>query len=452
MSHLKFFICLFFVLSFITCNKSEQEKIEISSVKEYFGKWEFIYSWSQSERGAIGTHYIQNDSVYVEGTIQQGSLPDRILIKISGRESFDLKVESDGKILNTCNPKSAGECADCSGNFIGDSILFYKKYYGGGPNMYITNITKLRGKKIKNHTTMSQPAINSLSATAITYRGVVLKASVTSESFLGSFVFEYGLTASYGNQASAIISAGTNAQITASAHLSGLLPCTDYHFRLSAKNYGGTTYSNEMIFKTFCDTGHINDSEGNKYNTASIGDQIWMTENLRNTHLNDGTRIPVISGSDGWSSISAPGCCWFNNDEVLNKSTLGALYNWYAVNTGKLCPAGWHVPDTAEWSRMVNYLIDDKFLADRLKSASTLWGPDAGNNETMLSALPGGYRKVPYFIPGTGNWWTSSEYNRSPEYAEYVTIDSKSVVRSWKSMYWMYKKQDGLSVRCIKDK
>jgi uncharacterized protein (TIGR02145 family) len=39
------------------------------------------------------------------------------------------------------------------------------------------------------------------------------------------------------------------------------------------------------------------------------------------------------------------------NDATTYKSTQGALYNWYAVNTGKLCPTGWHVPTFSEYRK-----------------------------------------------------------------------------------------------------
>ena len=31
-------------------------------------------------------------------------------------------------------------------------------------------------------------------------------------------------------------------------------------------------------------------------------------------------------------------------------------YNWYAVNAGKLCPTGWHVPTSKEWVTLTDYL------------------------------------------------------------------------------------------------
>jgi len=81
-----------------------------------------------------------------------------------------------------------------------------------------------------------------------------------------------------------------------------------------------------------------------------------MAENLKTTKLNDGTSIPLVTSSATWGTLSTPAYCWYNNDEASYKVTYGALYNWYTVNTGKLCPSGWHIPNDAEWTTLTNYL------------------------------------------------------------------------------------------------
>ena len=89
------------------------------------------------------------------------------------------------------------------------------------------------------------------------------------------------------------------------------------------------------------------DIDGNVYDTIRIGNQTWMKENLRVTRLNDGTDITFPSyvdmNSNTWKSLLAPSYRWYNND-ITNKDPYGALYNWWAANSGKLCPVGWHVP------------------------------------------------------------------------------------------------------------
>jgi uncharacterized protein (TIGR02145 family) len=39
-----------------------------------------------------------------------------------------------------------------------------------------------------------------------------------------------------------------------------------------------------------------------------------------------------------------------------NDPIYGKLYNFFAIETGKLCPTGWHVPTEAERSTLADYL------------------------------------------------------------------------------------------------
>jgi hypothetical protein len=87
-------------------------------------------------------------------------------------------------------------------------------------------------------------------------------------------------------------------------------------------------------------TGTVSDVDGHTYKTIKIGDQWWMAENLKTTKYNDGTEIPFVPDSIAWSNLSTAAYCWYNNEQTTNGSTYGALYNWYAVNSGKLNPTG----------------------------------------------------------------------------------------------------------------
>jgi uncharacterized protein (TIGR02145 family) len=69
-----------------------------------------------------------------------------------------------------------------------------------------------------------------------------------------------------------------------------------------------------------------------------------MSENLKTRKYKDGTAIPLVTDLTTWANLTTPGYCWYTNDESSHKNTYGALYNWYTVNTGKLCPSGWQVP------------------------------------------------------------------------------------------------------------
>ena len=103
------------------------------------------------------------------------------------------------------------------------------------------------------------------------------------------------------------------------------------------------------------DGSNITDYDGNSYNTVQIGNQVWLAENLKVKHYSDGESIPLVTNSGSWAALSTPGYCWYNNNEAAYKNTYGAIYNWYTVNTGKLCPSGWHVPSHTEWTTLTSF-------------------------------------------------------------------------------------------------
>ena len=150
------------------------------------------------------------------------------------------------------------------------------------------------------------------------------------------------------------------------------------------------------------------DGNGNNYSVVQIGSakgdsgseggkglQIWMGENLKTTKYNDGTDIPLVTADNiTWRNLTTPAYCWYNNDPTSNADTYGALYNWHAVNTDKLCPAGWHVPSKNEWTALRDNLGGEKVAGGKLKESGTAhWYLNTGGtNETGFTALPGGAR------------------------------------------------------------
>ena len=110
-------------------------------------------------------------------------------------------------------------------------------------------------------------------------------------------------------------------------------------------------------------TGTVEDIDGNVYNTVRIGDQVWTVENLRVTRFNDGTPIPHITDDNQWGNLSTPAYCFYDNSSA-NGDKYGALYNWHAVNTGKLAPYGWRVPTYDDWKILRNYLTNNGYNWD----------------------------------------------------------------------------------------
>ncbi|HLP50066.1 MAG TPA: fibrobacter succinogenes major paralogous domain-containing protein [Chitinophagales bacterium] len=201
------------------------------------------------------------------------------------------------------------------------------------------------------------------------------------------------------------------------------------------------------------DTGNtpqtVTDADGNVYQTVKIGDQVWLKENLKVTHYNDGSAIPYIADATDWQNATGAAYCNFNNDSAT-AVTYGKLYNWAAVNSGKLCPAGWHVPSQAEWAQLETVLNSD---GGSLKEAGTThWlSPNEGaTNGSGFTALPAGYRSyLGTFSALTyqGQWWSTTLGSDTAYYAKYYYVDF--------SFAGIYDNEDwrtaGHSVRCIKD-
>jgi uncharacterized protein (TIGR02145 family) len=212
----------------------------------------------------------------------------------------------------------------------------------------------------------------------------------------------------------------------------------------------------------------VTDIDGNSYDTVIIGTQVWMVENLKTTKYNDGTSISLVTDSSAWSNLSTPGYCWYDNNPISYKAAYGALYNWHTVNTGKLCPSGWHVPTDAEWTTLTDYLINNGYgyqgsgydIAKSLAAQSvwetfedenigTVGYEQIYNNSSGFNDLPGGYRDYFdgsfYYIGYYGFWWSSTETSATNAYYREIGYGDSEVSRYFNN------KKIGYSVRCLRD-
>jgi uncharacterized protein (TIGR02145 family) len=202
----------------------------------------------------------------------------------------------------------------------------------------------------------------------------------------------------------------------------------------------------------------VSDIDGNIYDLVTIGSQTWIRQNLKTTRYNDGTQIAYTPGNSGnsWESQTSGAYCWYNNDEAQFGETYGTLYNWQAVNSGKLCPAGWHIPTKNEWTSLYFDLQGPLVAGGKLKEADTIhWAgapPDSppyplATNESGFTALPGGSRSGSVFsgLRTYGAWWTSTSDNSDNSWA--IILYGNSEATSINS----FNRKDGFSVRCIHD-
>jgi uncharacterized protein (TIGR02145 family) len=239
------------------------------------------------------------------------------------------------------------------------------------------------------------------------------------------------------------------------SNMSGLNGSTTYFVRAYATNSTGTAYGDQISFTT-----RITDVDGNAYHSVTIGTQTWMVENLNVTHFNDGSEITLITSDLEWQTSTAPAYSWYYNIVPLGGNN-GSLYNYYAVNTGKLCPAGWNVPSDGEWKTLEMFLGMSQSEADMIKwrgegTSSSLKAADGwyvlnGIQDMYgFKALPAGSRhglsgEFEDFDRGA-SWWSSTTY-------DYKNAWFRSIVSSETTIYrGDVPNQSGFSVRCLKNK
>lgn len=197
-------------------------------------------------------------------------------------------------------------------------------------------------------------------------------------------------------------------------------------------------------------------------NSVQIGNQIWMNTNLDVLNYTDGQVI----GTDFTQAVGA--YTWYNNDQPTY-GVYAPLYNWFAVNTNKLCPNGWKVPNNNDWLILMNFLASNQ--GNKLKSCRQVNSPLGGNcnvtalprwdshnsqfgtNDVGFSALPAGRREISNFLyTGTrASFWSADNYtpgiNGSSHYVNFAvnlaTAEYSDFIDYYTSSRW------GLSVRCL---
>jgi uncharacterized protein (TIGR02145 family) len=215
--------------------------------------------------------------------------------------------------------------------------------------------------------------------------------------------------------------------------------------------------------------GAVTDIDGNAYKTIKLGTQVWMSDNLRTTHYNNGTIIPKVTGNSAWGALTTPAYCWAFNDSTLYAVHGGALYNYYTVadtNVLNVCPTGWHVSTTAEWTVLADYLTNNGYGfnssgTDVGKSMATTYGwslsPTSGtigndqgtNNSSRFNAFPAGIR--PFDGSSFSNlgaasfWWCSTEAPANAGWWRSIAFNQNLINQgNWQKTY-------GYSVRCLRN-
>jgi uncharacterized protein (TIGR02145 family) len=181
----------------------------------------------------------------------------------------------------------------------------------------------------------------------------------------------------------------------------------------------------------------IKDVDDNYYETVNIGNRVWMAENLRTTKLNDSTEISYIIDNRLWIESIKPSYCYYHNDKTKYETNYGSLYNAFAVNTGKLCPSGWHVPSTKEFEVLKTQVTYDDLII-------------GGNSE--LNIIINGYRKEDgtFSSDECTSLWTSNINNNMNNTLVIGTMDFV-YAKVVGAMIGGQEFNEGVAVRCIEN-
>lgn len=189
----------------------------------------------------------------------------------------------------------------------------------------------------------------------------------------------------------------------------------------------------------------------------------------------------IPAGSYQLKITDANGCIVISNGDIIitttttteepvttttcdpSKCDYGLLYNWYAVDTGKLAPTGWRVPTDAEWTTLTTWLTNNGYgyggsgndIAKSIaytcgwnlsESVGTPGNDQINNNSSGFSGLPAGWRANIFQNIGIISlWWSSTTNEADTAWGYYIASISDLVWRDPCEIYY------GLNVRCVRD-
>lgn len=214
---------------------------------------------------------------------------------------------------------------------------------------------------------------------------------------------------------------------------------------------------------------YVTDIDGNVYQNVQIGNQLWMSENLKTAHYQNGDPIQYVQSESSepnvWENLNT-GAYGYSDDNLFHQETYGNLYSWYAVDDDRgVCPESWHVPTDDEYKELEMFLGMSQSEADDTISRGTNEGSKLAGNTSLwingnlennaefgisgFNGFPGGYRTNDnggyYGMGNTGYFWSSNEDNSNGAWYRALGSTNSGVYR------YDANKKYGFSVRCVRD-
>jgi len=318
--------------------------------------------------------------------------------------------------------------------------------------VFLTGCKKSSDNSPKGTATL--PQLTTTAVSGVTSTTAVGGGSITSDG--GASVSVRGVcwsTAQNPTTADSKIPYGTGTG-SYTCNMTGLVPETPYYTRAYATNSVGTAYGNSVTFTTLAlEPGTVTDYDGNIYHTVTIGNQVWLKENLKVTHYRNGDPVPEGKIGKKAGPASTDGEWWnYNNSDSLGQ-IYGRLYNFYAISDSRiLAPLGFRVASDSDWIALAATIGPDSLVGGMLKEAGTLhwWTPNTGaTNSSGFTALPGGaYNSVTgifsFLSYGASLWTSSVSTTNSYSWARSLLNNSGYLNRGESPRF------SGMSVRCIR--
>jgi uncharacterized protein (TIGR02145 family) len=108
------------------------------------------------------------------------------------------------------------------------------------------------------------------------------------------------------------------------------------------------------------------------------------------------------------------------NDEATSKRKYGAVYNWYVVDKGGLCPVGWHVPTLAEWNTLI-------LTVDSLAEIN-IW---SGGVTTVSSVIASNMLRATGTIETGNGFWHYPNTEAINEFCFTAIPNSNRLISNW---------------------
>jgi hypothetical protein len=168
--------------------------------------------------------------------------------------------------------------------------------------------------------------------------------------------------------------------------------------------------------------------------TVTLGEQIWMTENLNAKVFRNGDSISEAKTKEEWDQLckeKKPAYCHADHD-AGNDEKYGLLYNWYTViDSRNICPEGFRVPGKKDF----DYLKSNIQFSDL--------------NSELITVFPGWKGEDGYYrdFDSTSTFWSKDEKYSGCQFT--LTVSKK--VKGGQVKIGEQKPNDGYSIRCLKE-